>query len=252
MTTKSLIDTQTEAKGATSSAYPMHEAWVKDPNGKKLDRTCAGFLILPETLGLAPDGTALFCLACARHVAPEPGQREQAERAAAAEGMKPIERGKLTPGALPDEARAALLYHHHLSVNSRTVGVSVVDMEKTVRNGWPALSALGLTADAHALNDAGRDMQRRIVSPEVPIDRLVTDPRFAPVHEAPKAKPTTRKEKPVAPMVCECGHGPARHTMRAARGFDPCNEPGCDCKRYRNVQPPKPEKPAKAKRKAAA
>jgi hypothetical protein len=254
---KSLIDVRGETAPQTSNAYPMHEAYTKDPNtGAKLDRVCAGFLVLPETLGIATDGTALFCLACKRHVAPEPGQRSQAERAATAEGAKPIVRGEMTPGSLPDEARAALLYDHLLSLPR---WLAVPDgqeqkraMLKDIDRGWPVLQSIGLAEPgvARVLTAAGLDLQRRVASPEVPTDRLVTDPRFAPVYE-PTSKPTPRKERPAAPMICECGHGPSAHTHGDARGLDPCRECDGACERYRNVKPPKPEK-AKRKAKVAA
>ncbi len=161
------------------------------------------------------------------------------ERAAAAEGAKPIEHGPVQPGAVSEIARR-MLARHRLPVEERNLGPGErAAIDECIR--------LGLAEPDGTLTPAGNELHERIVKPVVPVDALRFDPAYAPKPpKAKKAKPKTRKpEPPAAPMVCECGHGPRGHVNEQARDVRCSGDGGaCRCMRYRQAKPAAAEAPA--------
>lgn len=217
--------------------YP-HHTWIGEDRDKvKRTLSCGGCLMPMWIVGRDAEDGALWCVGCNKQVYATKAEMEQAERAAKAEGARPPERGAVVPGTLPDVVRRALALRYWHENHIEQPGFSVDGTwDKAWRDAGGYLSALGLVHDDGTPNDEGRRLMALCGAPEVPVDRLVTAPRFYVAPKSPKAA-RKRAEAPVAPMVCECGHGVRVHMGRGLT--DACGEHGCDCKRYRQSKPQK-------------
>lgn len=155
------------------SLYPMHEKWIElKPDaergdnavlheGKWVVRVCAGALVLPEQARIAPDGIALFCVACCQLVSPEQGQRAQAEQAAAAEGFqRPTSERRASVGMLSAGARREMAKHAKLPISDAL-------RSRPEKAAHREIIALGLADATGEYTSEGARLRLLILRPEV-------------------------------------------------------------------------------------